>query len=153
MTQPVFSFRHRIRVRFNEVDRQGIVHNSVPLIYFSVGMGEYYRTLGYDRLAEEKANGHAIHAVHAAVTYRSPMSFDEEIDVHVRVAKMGRTSLSFAYEIHAVSDGRVAATGEQVWVNTDKESHRPTPWTEKFRAAIRAREPALEEAAAPAISA
>ncbi len=139
-------FTHRFRVRFNEVDRQGIVHNSIPLVYFGVAMGEYYRTLGYDRIAEQEADNTALHAVHAALDYKAPMHVDQEIEVQVRVAKLGRTSLTFAYEIRDQLTGAVAITGEQVWVNTDRDSHRPTPWSEKYRNAILAREPHLAEA-------
>ena len=47
MARQEFRFAHRLRVRWAEVDRQGIVFNGHYLTYFDVGITEYYRTLGY----------------------------------------------------------------------------------------------------------
>ena len=38
----------------------------------------------------------------------------------------------------------VVSTGEQVWVNTSRVTHRPQPWDPAFVEAVRAREPAAE---------
>ncbi len=55
MARQEFRFVYRLRVRWAEVDRQGIVFNGHYLTYFDVGITEYYRALGFpypDGLAE-----------------------------------------------------------------------------------------------------
>jgi acyl-CoA thioester hydrolase len=143
-----FWLLHPLRVRFNEVDRQGIAHNSVHLVYFGIGLNEYFRNLDYDRFGEEARNGTGMHVVQANVTYKAPIRLDEEIEVGARITRIGRSSATFGYEIYRVGSGELLASGSQVWVNTHRESHRPTPWPDSFRAAVRARETQLEEAAA-----
>lgn len=140
MTREDFPLRHRMRVRFVEVDRQGILHNSHYLVYFGIALNEYYRSLGYDRVAAGEAAGTALHVVSAQVEYRAPLMFDEEVEVAARIAKLGRTSLTFAYAIFKNGRDEPAATGQQVWVHTDKATHKGTPWPEDFVALVAARE-------------
>lgn len=132
MSRSDFSFCHRNRVRFVEVDRQGILHNSYYLMYFGIGLNEYYRAIGYDRIAEGNEAGTALHVVSAGVEYRAPLHFDEEVDICVRIAKLGRTSLRFEYGIYKLASENPAATGHQVWVHTDLETHKGTPWPQAF---------------------
>src|ERR1700753_2049327 len=116
---------HRIRVRFNEVDRQGIAHNSVPLVYFGVALNEYFRGLGYSQLEMGARDGTGLHAVHASVVYKAPINLDAEIEIGARIAKLGRTSLTFVYEIYLAGSDDLLVAGDQVWVNTNTTSHRP----------------------------
>jgi len=127
------------------VDRQGIAHNSMHLVYFGVGMNEYFRGLGFDRFAADAENGTAMHVVQATVSYKAPILLDEEIDIACRVAKLGRSSLTFVYEVFRAGSDLVLASGDQVWVNTHRASHSSTAWPEAFRTVLRAREPGLIE--------
>ena len=136
----------RVRVRFNESDPQGLAHNSMYLVWFGVGLGEYFRGLPYDREAMSERDRTGIHVVKASVEYKSPLHFDEELDICTRVSRIGRTSVTFVYELYAGADGRLVGGGDQVWVNTSTESHRPAAWPEDFLEAVRRREAALEEA-------
>ena len=147
MSRSDFWLSHRLRVRFNEVDRQGIAHTSVHLVYFGVGLNEYFRQLDYDRFAADEEHGTGMHVVQASVGYRAPIRLDEEIDVLARIARIGRTSMTFAYEIYRAGTDELLATGEQVWVNTHRETHTAQPWPEAFRRVVRAREPSLLEPA------
>lgn len=137
---------HRVRVRFNESDPQGLAHNSMNLIWFGVGLNEYFRELGFDRYAMGARDKTRLHVVKASLEYNSPIRLDEELDICTRVSKVGRTSVTFTYELYAVNDGRLVGSGDQVWVNTSTETHRGWPWPEDFLEVLRTREPALEEA-------
>ena len=46
MSRASFSFSHRLRVRWAEVDKQNIVFNGHYLTYFDVGVTEYWRAIG-----------------------------------------------------------------------------------------------------------
>jgi acyl-CoA thioester hydrolase len=131
-----FWFKHRLRVRFVEVDTLGVLHNSHYLAYFGIALHEYYRALGYDRMAAGQAANTGLYVVSANVEYKSPLLFDDEADVCARIAKLGRTSLTFGYEVYKVAGDALAATGSQVWVNADRTTRQSTPWDPTFVALV-----------------
>ncbi|MGA7330074.1 MAG: thioesterase family protein [Rhodomicrobium sp.] len=90
-----FWFFFPLRVRYAEVDQQGIVFNAHYLTYFDVGITEYFRALGYDYTSQPARTGTDFHVVKSLVEYKAPVRFDEEIEVAVRTARLGRTSLTF----------------------------------------------------------
>jgi acyl-CoA thioester hydrolase len=143
-----FKFAFKLRVRYAEVDQQGVVFNAHYLTYYDTAITEYFRTLGHDLFAEAKTSGADFHTVRCVVEYKAPLRFDDEIDVAVRAAKLGRSSLTLALAIFAQGADMLLATGEVVWVNTDQTSRKSAPVADALRVKLRAREGAsLAEAA------
>jgi acyl-CoA thioester hydrolase len=129
-----FSFSHPLRVRWAEVDRQGIVFNGHYLTYFDVGITEYWRAIGYpypDALAEQ---GSDTFAVKATIEYNAPARYDDLLDVLVRVGRIGRTSLQFLVEIHRGEAQLIS--GELIYVNADAGTRKPVPVPGFLREAI-----------------
>ena len=122
-----FKFFYTLRVRYAEVDAQGVVFNAHYLTYFDVGHTEYMRTSGYDYAGEVSASGCDFHLVKSVIEYRQPVLFDQEIDVCVRTARIGRTSFTVGYEIHAAGEDNLFASGEAVMVCADLATHKPVP--------------------------
>ncbi|HEY0520909.1 MAG TPA: thioesterase family protein [Ilumatobacteraceae bacterium] len=106
-----YPFSHRIRVRFAETDAMGIVHHSRYLPYLEETRVAYLRHLGHP-YAEMRAEGIDYAVLECFVQYRQPLKFDEELDVHLRLAAITRTSFQMAYLItvggHARSDVRAS---------------------------------------------
>ena len=141
MADTAFRFSFPFRVRYSEIDGQGIVFNAHYLTYFDTAITEYFRTLGYDYKAECGRDGCDFHTVRSLVEYRAPIRFDEEIDVAVKAGRLGRSSIRFDLAVHgrgasaagagpaAVADPPpdLRATGEIVWVHTDQATHTSTP--------------------------
>jgi len=127
-----FSFSFPFRVRYSEIDGQSIVFNAHYLTYFDTAIAEYMRHLNYDYSAQVAETNTDFHTVKTLVEYKSPIMFDEEIDVHVRAARLGRSSLSFQVEIHGQNRDDLRATGEVVWVNADQSSHSSAPVPDKL---------------------
>ena len=48
------------RVRYSEIDGQGVVFNAHYLTYFDTTITEYFRALGYDQYADAKADRRSI---------------------------------------------------------------------------------------------
>ena len=84
-----------------------------------------------------KKTGEDFHTVRTVVEYAAPINFDEDIDVHTRIAKIGRTSMTFLLEIHPKDTDDLRATGEVVWVNADQTTHSSTPLPEDLVELIR----------------
>lgn len=137
MPRADFKFFHRIRVRYAEVDAQGVVFNAHYLTYFDVAHTEYMRAAGYDYAAEVRRTGLDFHLVKSLVTYRRPLLFDQLVDVCVRAARVGRTSVTNLFEIHAADADDLLASGETVMVCADLATHRPVPVMPTFLEAMR----------------
>ena len=134
MTDLDFRFRHDLRVRWAEVDRQGIVFNSHYLTYFDVGITEYWRAIGYPYPDALLAAGSDTFVVKASIEYHAPARYDDVLDVLVRVARLGRTSLQFLLEIRRIGEHLIS--GEVIYVMADPQTRRPSPVPDFLRDAI-----------------
>jgi acyl-CoA thioester hydrolase len=140
-----FRFFQPFRVRYSEIDAQGIVFNAHYLTYFDTAITEYFRSLGYDQIADAVASGIDFHLAKSVVEYKAPILRDQEIEVGVRVARIGTSSMVFELGIFPKAGDAVLATGEIVWVNTDQRTHRPVPVQQSIRDLIATREPHLAD--------
>jgi acyl-CoA thioester hydrolase len=138
-----FWFHFPFRVRYSEVDAQAVVFNAHYLTYFDTAITEYFRALGYDYLGEVARTGIDFHTVKSVVEYKAPIRFDEDIEVCVRVARIGRSSINLALAIFAKGSDDLRATGEIIWVATDQTTHQSVAVTEDLRALVESREKAL----------
>jgi acyl-CoA thioester hydrolase len=135
-----FKFYYPFRVRYSEIDGQKVVFNAHYLTYFDTAITEYFRWLPFDYASLCDQTGHDFHTVRSLVEYKAPIHFDEEIEVFIRIAKIGRSSLSFVVNIYAKDEDQLRATGDVVWVYTDQKSGRPAPVNEDLVTLLRARE-------------
>lgn len=124
-SRDAFSFFHPLRVRWAEVDPQSIVFNGHYLTYADVAITEYFRALGIrypDDLSREDGDFFAIKTV---LEYLAPARFDDELQVGIRVARLGRSSLNFALGIWR--DEQALTVGEVIYVHADKTSRSSSP--------------------------
>ncbi len=140
MAKSDFGFHHRRRIEYAEIDAQGVVFNSHYLTFFDTAIYEYLRELGFDAMVYPEETGHDFHTVRAVVEFHRPIRFGEEIDVHMRVARTGRSSLSFAAEIYRRDGDDRLTSGEVVWVNADQATGRSAPLPPDLVERIRRRE-------------
>ena len=140
MSREQFWFFHPFRVRYSEIDGQGVVFNAHFLTYFDTTITEYFRALGYDQYADAKATGLDFHVVKSLIEYKAPVRFDWELDVGARVARIGNSSLTFEFAIFPKAGADALVTGEIVWVYTSQQTHRPVPIPASIRDLIATRE-------------
>lgn len=145
-------YRHRVplRVRWAEVDPQGVVFNGHYLAYCDICVTEYWRALGMTYPAAFLATGVDLFVRRAALEYHSPALYDDELEICGRSARFGTTSLTFAVEMFRSGQrDRALIAGELVYVCTDPATRIPQRVPDKLRASIRAFEstPPFERAA------
>ena len=140
MARSDFRFFWPTRVRYSEVDNQAIVFNAHYLTYFDTAVTEYIVAVGLDYEGEVKATNHDYHAVRAVVEWKAPIGKREDIEVFVRPGRIGRTSITFTFEIHPAGKEDLRTTGEVVWVYANQETHESTPLPESLLALIEAYE-------------
>jgi acyl-CoA thioester hydrolase len=145
MSRENFWFFHPFRVRYSEIDGQGVVFNAHYLTYFDTTITEYFRALGFDQYADAQASGIDFHVVKSLIEYKAPVRFDWELDVGARVARIGNSSLVFELAIFLKDGTDALVTGEIVWVYTNQETHRPVTIPASMRALIATRERHLSE--------
>lgn len=129
LTRADFRFHHPLRVRYAEVDGQGVAYNAHYLTWYDVGITEYLRAIGHDYpLGGDPETGCDFHLVKALVEFRAPIFYDDEIDICIRTRRIGRTSITYDPAIYSKdSADDLRATGEIVWVNTHQRTHRTEP--------------------------
>ncbi len=140
MSREKFWFFHPFRVRYSEIDGQGVVFNAHYLTYFDTTITEYFRALGYDQYADAQKTGVDFHIVKSVIEYKAPVLFDQELDVGARVARIGNSSLGFELAIFLKGGIDPLVTGEVVWVYTNQQTHRPVPIPKSMRELIATRE-------------
>jgi acyl-CoA thioester hydrolase len=134
--KPPFKFKARTRVGFSDTDAQGIVYYGRYLPYFDYARVEYLREL--DLLHTEALAGNEFVMRACALEYLAPAVFDDEIDVHIRLARLGRTSATFECAAYRVPDDVLMVTATQTLVLVDLEGRRAVPIPDAYRERVRA---------------
>ena len=118
-------YRHHRRVEFRDTDAAGIVHFSVFFNYMEEAEHALLRKLDFSVLAQDENGPFSWPRVAVKCDYRSPLRFGDEFDVEVRVAKLGRSSVTYAF--HFTQGETVIADAEVVAVCCRLGPGRPTP--------------------------
>jgi acyl-CoA thioester hydrolase len=139
--RPPFRFAYRTRVGFDETDAQGIVYYGRYMPYFDRARVEYMRDLGV--LVREPADPEFVmRAQH--VEYHAPARFDDELEVFVRVRRIGTTSVLWEFEAYNATTDERLVVATQTAVSVDLSERRPVPVEWRVREAIAAFEQELE---------
>lgn len=129
-------YRHEFRVRYAEVDAQGVVFNSRYLEYADVVLTEYWRAIGLHFSGESSLE---FHVATATVTYRAPIRSDELIEGRIRTERVGNSSVTTRLELHgAGQEDDLRADVAMVHVHVDLASGKPMPLPERARAVLTA---------------
>jgi len=122
-------FRHleRLRVRWAEVDLQKIVFNGHYLMYFDTAVSGWWRALALPYHDTMAALDGDLFVRKSTVEYLASARYDELIDVGVKTARIGNSSLVLACAVFRGDD--LLVTGELVYVfaNPATQTSRPVP--------------------------
>src|SRR5919204_2384931 len=97
--KPPFKYAALTRVGFSETDAQGVVYYGRYMPYFDLARTEYHRHLGRVTL------GGVDFAMRATtVEYLAGARFDDLLEIFVRVARVGTTSITYEHAAYRVDD-------------------------------------------------
>jgi len=113
-----YHFRHRLRVRYSEIDAQAVVYNSHYLVYYDIGITEYLRQFSFNQVDHAARTGHDFHLVSSRVDYRRPIRYDMEIDIAATHPRIGNSSITWVLALVSTADSSLLSTGEIIWVYT-----------------------------------
>jgi len=133
-----FRFSCPIRVRYSEIDRQGIVYNSRYLEYVDVALTEYFRALGVPYQEMIERHGFDPSLVKATLEFKRAARLDEDLRVYGRITSIGRSSFSMEFRIIREEGGDLVTGAEIVYVNFDTATQSSRPVPEEIRRRIEA---------------
>ena len=133
--RPPFKYSALTRVWFSDTDAQGVVYYGRYLPYFDHARVEYHRHLG--ALVTPGAE-FVMRALQ--VEYHAPARFDDLIETFVRIARIGRSSLTYECAAYRLPDDVLMVTAAQTAVLVDLVARRPTPVPDDLREQVRALE-------------
>ena len=118
-----FRFSTDVRVRFAEMDAQGVAHNSNYLVWFEIARIAYLEEFagGYPALRE---TGLESFVLESHVRYRVPAHFDDRLRIRARVGELRGARFRFDYEI--TRGDEMLADGWTSHACVDAETLRPT---------------------------
>jgi acyl-CoA thioester hydrolase len=131
--KPPFKFSAMTRVGFSDTDAQGIVYYGRYNPYFDLARVEYLRSLGL--LQRRGEVGDFVMRAND-VEYFAPAVFDDEIEVFVRVFRLGRTSVTFAFAAYRLPDDLLLVTAHQTLVFVDLAERKACPVPDDYRETV-----------------
>ena len=135
--KPPFKFNAQTRVAFSDTDAQGIVYYGRYLPYFELARVEYHRKLGLLGM-EIGEEGQEFVMRACTIEYLAPAVFDDLIEVNVRLARIGRTSVTYELAAYRVRDDVLMVTATQTLVLVDLDERKAVPIPDTYKQAIRA---------------
>jgi acyl-CoA thioester hydrolase len=128
-------FVHRLRVRFHECDPQGVVFYAQYFAYVDVALTEMWRE-AFGSYTDVVAAGTDVVVVEAASTFRASARFDDDLDVELRIERLGATSMAMATAIRR--DDELLVDGRIVHVFVDAATMGKKAIPDHMRAALEA---------------
>ena len=126
-----FKFSHQLRVRWSEVDAQGVVFNPHYLTFADIAVTEYYRAIGMPYPAAFDVTVADLYARKTQIEYHASARFDDALDLFVRVSRLGRSSFDFHIEVTHVEEH--ISTIQMTYVHANLEKQQSVPLTQQFR--------------------
>ncbi|HZQ89281.1 MAG TPA: thioesterase family protein [Gaiellaceae bacterium] len=123
-----FAFAARTRVGFSDTDAQGVVYYGRYNPYFDFARVEYLRSIG---LLRDDGPGEFVMRAND-VEYFAPARFDDELEIRVRVSRIGTTSITYEFAAD-LADGTLAVTAHQTLVYIDRKTRKPIPIPDGYR--------------------
>jgi acyl-CoA thioester hydrolase len=108
----------RLRVRYAETDKMGVVYYANYFVWFEVGRTDLMRALGWSYREMEHA-GVSLPVIEARCEYKRPAKYDDEIEVRTEGRMLSPVRMQFDYEVVRLEDGVMAAAGVTVHAALD----------------------------------
>jgi len=133
--RPPFKYSATARVWFSDTDAQGIVYYGRYLPYFDHARTEYHRHLG---MSGTWLEGLDFVMRASQVEYHAPARFDDLLEIFVRLARIGRTSVTYECAAYRLDDDTLMVVATQTLVLVDAVERRPAAIPASYRERMRA---------------
>jgi YbgC/YbaW family acyl-CoA thioester hydrolase len=134
MTRNDFRFLDRLRVRWAEIDAQGIVFNGHYLMFFDTALAGYWRALALPYAQTMRSLGGDLFMRKASVEYHASARYDDLVDVGIRCTRIGNSSSVFSAGVFRQDECLVG--GELVYAFADPATQTSKPVPPELRAVL-----------------
>jgi acyl-CoA thioester hydrolase len=132
VSEQAFQWVSRIRVQFRDLDSLGHVNNAVYLSYLETARMDFWHQAfgvgGFDRMPYILGE--------VRVRFVAAARLRDELDLGIRVARVGTKSFGFEYRIRDVATGRTVVEASSSQVFFDYEAQRTFEAPAEFREAV-----------------
>lgn len=126
----------RLRVNWVDTDASGRIHYTAALRYFEIAEHGLMRQLYPDRVPG-RAGAVSLPRVHVECDYRAQLGYPDEFECTARVARVGRSSVTYGFRATRPGAGELLLEGRIVAVAVGADG-RSTPLPEALRSALEA---------------
>lgn len=131
--KPPYKYSALSRVGFSDTDAQGVVYYGRYLPYFDGARVEYHRHL---ELLDTRPRDYEFVMRASTIEYLAPARFDDLIEVFIRVARIGRTSVTYECAAYRVEDDFLMVVAKQTLVLVDLGERKACPVPDWYREKI-----------------
>jgi len=103
-----YEFKITRRVEFSETDMAGIVHYSNFFRYMEAAEHAFFRSLGFSVVTMQVDPPVGWPRVHASCDFKQPLTFEEEVEVHMLVTDKKPKSLSYEFRFRKLDSSPAA---------------------------------------------
>ncbi len=109
----------RVRVRYAETDKMGVVYHANYFVWFEVGRTDLLRGAGWT-YREMETEGFSLPVIEAHCDYRLSAVYDDELDIVTGGSIVSPVRIQFEYEVVRRTDGALLAAGRTVHASLDR---------------------------------
>lgn len=106
-------FIYHRRVEFADTDMAGMVHFSSYFCFLEEAEHHFLRSLGFSVMMQKDGKHYGMPRVSAQMDFTKPVKFEDVLEIHVTVEKVGNTSVAYLGEFflqdQLVAKGRMVS--------------------------------------------
>lgn len=125
----------RVRVRYAETDKMGVVYYANYFVWFEVGRTDLLRGHGWS-YREMETDGVALPVIEAHCEYKQSALYDDELEIRTSGVLLSPVRVEFSYDVVRPSDSALIASGRTVHAALDRDG-RPCRFPERAKAVFK----------------
>lgn len=130
-----FHFHTKTKVRFSEVDPFNHLNNTVPFVYFEDARIQLFKELGFMQKWSRPDSQTIPVVADLQCNYLKQVLFDDALNVYVKIANIGTTSIDLHYMATNAKEEPVLVGRGRI-VHISKTLGKPEPWTDSMLDAL-----------------
>ncbi|MDR2813164.1 MAG: acyl-CoA thioesterase [Prevotellaceae bacterium] len=119
----MYSYEHKIRVRYGETDKMGVVYHGCYPLYYEEARTEMLRSAGISYVGLER-QGIMMPVTEMHVRYIAPAYYDDLLTVRVTIKQFPGARIIFHYQLRN-QDEKLINEAELTLVFVNEATHRP----------------------------
>ncbi len=111
------------KVRMHDTDMAGILYFARQFRFAHDALEDMFVAEGYSIVDFVHSHNFVMVIVHAEADYFAPLKVGDQLQVHLSIEKIGKTSVSFFYQIYK-GDDELVGTAKTIHVALDTKTHK-----------------------------